>query len=119
MALQEEAAQRLPVSEFMNLVSGHSVELLGYGVRVHREVSAYTRQYNTGQNPPTHKHRPPNTHHHHQWNLRPRTQRSSSRTLYSPQTATFVNGARDRLSPNFLDMKLETTCVHAGQCNKN
>jgi hypothetical protein len=30
MALQEGAAQRLPVSEFMNLVSGHSVELLGW-----------------------------------------------------------------------------------------
>jgi len=25
MALQEGAAQRLPISEFMNLVSGHSV----------------------------------------------------------------------------------------------
>jgi hypothetical protein len=31
MALQEGAAQRLPVSEFINLVSGHSVELLGWG----------------------------------------------------------------------------------------
>ena len=31
MALQEGAAQRLPVSEFMNLVSGHSVVLLGWG----------------------------------------------------------------------------------------
>jgi len=30
MALQEGAAQRLPISKFMNLVSGHSVELPGW-----------------------------------------------------------------------------------------
>jgi hypothetical protein len=64
MELQEGAAQRPPVSEVMNLVSGHSAELLGWGFE--STARSLLTQGSKTQDKPTHTNTdpPPHTHTH-------------------------------------------------------